>query len=161
MSSEKRKTQLKHRHLLLSSSAGYYLHLEASAMLPGRNVRLLSRPLRASRGPQCLHFYYNMYGSGSGHLRVLLSRAEGELVLWQRSGEQSIAWLRGSVEFQCDSQHQARLTAVIGFIPETLSRSDSTAACMFPRVKITTAVFGLNVFWAVRETSCCFCWETT
>lgn len=93
------------------TSAGYYLHLEASTLLPGRNVRLLSRPLRASRGPQCLHFYYNMYGSGSGHLRVLLSRAGGELVLWQRSGEQSIAWLRGSVEYQTDSQHQARLTA--------------------------------------------------
>lgn len=101
-------------------------------MLPGQNVRLLSRPLRASRGPQCLHFYYNMYGSGSGHLRVLLSRVGAEPVLWQRSGEQSIAWLRGSVEFQCDSQHQARPTAVIatGFIAEDHSRSDSTAACM-------------------------------
>lgn len=97
-------------------------------MLPGRNVRLLSRPLRASRGPQCLHFYYNMYGSGSGHLRVLLRRPGGELVLWQRSGEQSIAWLRGSVEFQCDSQHQARLTDCVppharrGTPPHTFSR---------------------------------------
>lgn len=99
------------RPLSPSPATGYYLHLEASAMLPGRNVRLLSRPLRASRGPQCLHFYYNMYGSGSGHLRVLLSsRVGAEQVLWQRSGEQSIAWLRGSVEFQCDGQHQARLT---------------------------------------------------
>lgn len=97
-----------------TTGLGYYLHLEASAMLPGSNVRLLSRPLRASRGPQCLHFYYNMYGSGSGHLRVLLSRAGGELVLWQRSGEQSIAWLRGSVEFQCDSQHQIVFEAIRG-----------------------------------------------
>lgn len=90
--------------------AGYYLHLEASALLPGRSVRLLSRPLRGSRGPQCLHFYYNMYGSGTGQLRVLLRREGGDVLLWQRSGEQSIAWLRGALEYQCDGQHQARVT---------------------------------------------------
>lgn len=88
---------------------GYYLHLEASAMLPGQNVRLLSRPLRGSRGPQCLHFYYSMYGSGTGQLKVHLSKDGEDVVLWQRSGEQSIAWLRGAVEYHCDSQHQARV----------------------------------------------------
>lgn len=77
-------------------------------MLPGQSIRLLSRPLRGSRGPQCLHFYYHMYGSGTGQLKVHLKYDSGDQLLWQQSGEQSIAWLRATVEFQCDSQHQAR-----------------------------------------------------
>lgn len=78
-------------------------------MLPGQSIRLLSRPLRGSRGPQCLHFYYHMYGSGTGQLKVHLEYDSGNQLLWQQSGEQSIAWLRAAVEFQCDSQHQARV----------------------------------------------------
>lgn len=83
--------------------------MEASALLPGQSVRLLSRPLRGSRGPQCLHFYYHMYGSGTGQLKVHLSKDGEDVLLWQRSGEQSIAWLRATAEYQCDSQHQARV----------------------------------------------------
>ena len=82
-------------------------------MLPGQSVRLLSRPLRASRGPQCLRFYYHMYGSGAGQLRVRLHKDGGGVLLWQLSGEQSIAWLRATVEYQSDSQHQARGTRVL------------------------------------------------
>lgn len=78
-------------------------------MLPGHSIRLLSRPLRGSRGPQCLQFYYHMYGSGTGQLRLHLKYDSGDTLLWQRSGEQSITWLRATVEYQCDSQHQARM----------------------------------------------------
>lgn len=78
-------------------------------MLPGQSVRLLSRPLRGSWGPQCLCFYYHMYGSGTGQLSVHLDKDGEDVLLWQRSGEQSIAWLRATVEYQCDSQHQARV----------------------------------------------------
>lgn len=77
-------------------------------MLPGQSVRLLSRPLRGSRGPQCLRFYFHMYGSGTGQLSVHLDKDGEDVLLWQRSGEQSIAWLRATVEYQSDSQHQAR-----------------------------------------------------
>lgn len=92
-------------HLL----TGHYLHMEASAMLPGQSVRLLSRSLRGSRGLQCLQFYYHMYGSGTGTLKLHLKYDSGDTLLWQQSGEQSITWLRATVEFQCDSQHQARV----------------------------------------------------
>ncbi len=88
---------------------GYYLHMEASPMRPGQTVRLLSRPLRGSRGPQCLRFYYHMYGSGTGQLSVYLNKNGEDMLLWQRSGEQSIAWLRATVEYQCDRQHQVRV----------------------------------------------------
>lgn len=82
--------------------------MEASALLPGQSIRLLSRPLRGSREPQCLQFYYHMYGSGTGQLNLHLNDNSGDRLLWQQSGEQSITWLRATVEFQCDSQHQAR-----------------------------------------------------
>ncbi len=78
-------------------------------MRPGQTVRLLSRPLRGSRGPQCLRFYYHMYGSGTGQLSVYLNKDGEDMLLWQRSGEQSIAWLRATVEYQCDRQHQVRV----------------------------------------------------
>ena len=84
------------------------MHIEASAMVSGQNARLLSEPLRGSRGSQCLSFYYHMYGSGSGQLRVFLHQAGEDALLWQRSGEQSITWLRATVEYHTDQQHQAR-----------------------------------------------------
>ncbi|XP_074473290.1 MAM domain-containing protein 2-like [Sebastes fasciatus] len=93
---------------------GYYLHMEASPMLPGQSVRLLSRPLRGSRGPQCLRFYYHMYGSGTGQLSVHLHKDGEDALLWQLSGEQSMAWLRATVEYQSDSQHQIVFEATRG-----------------------------------------------
>lgn len=50
-----------------------------------------------------------MYGSGTGQLSVHLGKDGEDVLLWQRSGEQSIAWLRATVEYQSDSQHQARV----------------------------------------------------
>nr|XP_020470784.1 MAM domain-containing protein 2-like [Monopterus albus] len=93
---------------------GYYLHMEASPLLPGQNVRLLSRPMRGSRGPQCLHFYYHMYGSGTGQLSVHLDKDGEDLLLWQQSGEKSISWMRARVQYQCDSQHQIVFEATRG-----------------------------------------------
>lgn len=89
-------------------ATGYYMYIEASPMLPGQSVRLRSRPVRGTRGPQCLRFFYHMYGSGTGKLRVLADKDGEEVLLWQRSGEQSIAWLRAQLEYQSQSHHQAR-----------------------------------------------------
>ncbi|XP_044030229.1 MAM domain-containing protein 2-like [Siniperca chuatsi] len=97
-----------------TTGLGYYLYMEASPMLPGQSVRLLSRPLRGSRGPKCLRFYYHMYGSGTGQLSVHLDKDGEDVLLWQRSGEQSIAWLRATLEYQCDSQHQIVFEATRG-----------------------------------------------
>ncbi|KAF1377261.1 hypothetical protein PFLUV_G00198860 [Perca fluviatilis] len=97
-----------------TTGLGYYLYMEASPMLPGQRVRLLSRPLRGSRGPQCLRFFYHMYGSGTGQLSVHLHRDGEDALLWQLSGEQSITWLRATVEYQSDSQHQIVFAATRG-----------------------------------------------
>ncbi|XP_054468444.1 MAM domain-containing protein 2-like [Anoplopoma fimbria] len=97
-----------------TTGLGYYLHMEASPMLPGQSVRLLSRPLRGSKGSQCLRFYYHMYGSGTGQLSIHLHKDAEDKLLWQLSGEQSIAWLRATVEYQSDSQHQIVFQATRG-----------------------------------------------
>ncbi|XP_076016106.1 MAM domain-containing protein 2-like [Genypterus blacodes] len=97
-----------------STGLGYYVHLEASPLLPGQNARLVSRPLRGSRGRRCLRFYFHMYGSGTGQLAVRLDKDGQDLLLWQQGGEQSVAWLRATVEYQCDVQHQIVFEAVRG-----------------------------------------------
>ncbi|XP_034458883.1 MAM domain-containing protein 2-like isoform X2 [Hippoglossus hippoglossus] len=97
-----------------TAGLGYYLYLEASPMLSGQSARLLSRPLRGSRESQCLSFYYHMYGSGIGQLSVHLDKGGEDVLLWQQSGEQSIAWLRARVEYQSDSLHQLVFEATRG-----------------------------------------------
>ncbi|XP_060917468.1 MAM domain-containing protein 2-like isoform X1 [Labrus mixtus] len=97
-----------------TTGLGYYLHLEASPLLPGQRVRLLSSVLRGSRGPQCLRFFYHMYGSGTGQLSIHLSKDGEDVLLRQLSGEQSVAWLRATVEYQSDSQHQIVFEATRG-----------------------------------------------
>ncbi|CAG5867178.1 MAM domain-containing protein 2-like [Menidia menidia] len=97
-----------------TTGLGYYLYMEASPMLHGQNARLQSRPLRGARGPQCLQFFYHMYGSGTGQLRVLIHHDGEEVLLWQRTGEQSISWLKAQVEYKCNRKHQIVLEAIRG-----------------------------------------------
>uniref|UniRef100_A0A8C6K7P4 MAM domain containing 2 n=1 Tax=Nothobranchius furzeri TaxID=105023 RepID=A0A8C6K7P4_NOTFU len=92
----------------------HLVKMHASPMLPGQNVRLRCRPLRGTRGPQCLQFYYHIYGSGSGMLRVLVDKNGEDLLLWQRSSEQSIAWLKAQVEYRSDARHQIVFEAIRG-----------------------------------------------
>lgn len=77
-------------------------------MRPGHKARLLTSELRGSSSPQCLIFYYHMYGSGTGILSVLLrhSGREHDTLLWRRRGEQSVSWMRAMVDYHCDGRHQ-------------------------------------------------------
>lgn len=99
-----------------STGVGYFVYIEASLMRPGHRARLLSPQLRGSSSAQCLIFHYHMYGSGTGILRVLLRRREHpqESVLWRRSGEQSISWIRATVDYLCNTAHQIVFEATRG-----------------------------------------------
>lgn len=79
-------------------------------MRPGHKARLLTSDLRGSSSPQCLVFYFHMYGSGSGILSVLLREGgrRRESLLWRRRGEQGIGWMRAMVDYHCDVRHQVR-----------------------------------------------------
>lgn len=79
-------------------------------MRPGHKAWLLTSDLRGSSSPQCLIFYYHMFGSGTGILSVLLrhSSREQDTLLWRRRGEQSVSWMRAMVDYHCDVRHQVR-----------------------------------------------------
>uniref|UniRef100_A0A8C4X433 MAM domain containing 2a n=1 Tax=Erpetoichthys calabaricus TaxID=27687 RepID=A0A8C4X433_ERPCA len=99
-----------------TTGVGYYMYIEASHMFTGHNARLLSSNLRGFLHQQCLTFFYSMYGSGTGMLSVYLKKNEDkrEILLWRRRGEQSISWLKGSVEYECEQNHQIVFEAIRG-----------------------------------------------
>ncbi|XP_036454876.1 MAM domain-containing protein 2a isoform X1 [Colossoma macropomum] len=95
---------------------GYFMYIEASHMLPGQSTRLLSPELRGSVGPQCLTFFYHMYGSGTGTLSLLLQRGDSlkERLLWRRQGEQSISWMKATVDYDCSTRHKIIFEVIRG-----------------------------------------------
>ncbi|XP_035291923.1 MAM domain-containing protein 2a [Anguilla anguilla] len=102
-----------------TTGVGYFMYTEASHMLPGHSARLLSAELRGSAVPQCLLFYYHMYGSGTGQLSLYLRREGGrqharEALLWRRRGEQSVSWMLGAVDYTCEDRHQIVFEAIRG-----------------------------------------------
>lgn len=88
------------------------MYIEASNMVYGQRAYLVSRSLRGTSGKQCLTFFYHMYGAGTGLLSVYLKKEgdEEEIPLWRRTGEQSISWLRGLIEYESDTNYQVRKT---------------------------------------------------
>uniref|UniRef100_A0A672ZNM9 MAM domain containing 2a n=1 Tax=Sphaeramia orbicularis TaxID=375764 RepID=A0A672ZNM9_9TELE len=99
-----------------TTGVGYFIYIEASLMRPGHKARLLTSDLRGSSSPQCLIFYYHMYGTGSGILSVLLhhGRLERDTLLWRRRGEQSVSWMRAMVDYHCNDRHQIVFEAIRG-----------------------------------------------
>ncbi|KAL0192804.1 hypothetical protein M9458_011100, partial [Cirrhinus mrigala] len=84
---------------------GYYMYIEASHMLPKQSAQLMSTELRGSAGPQCLIFFYHMYGSGTGTLNVLLHKGDRERLLWTRQGEQTASWMKATVDYESYTKH--------------------------------------------------------
>ncbi|XP_072310698.1 MAM domain-containing protein 2-like isoform X2 [Eucyclogobius newberryi] len=97
-----------------TTGLGYYVHLEASPLLPGQSARLRSPSLRGSRGPQCLIFYFHMYGSGTGRLSVHVDEGGDVRRLWESEGERSMGWLRAALQYQSDRRHQIVFEATRG-----------------------------------------------
>nr|XP_057926117.1 MAM domain-containing protein 2a isoform X2 [Doryrhamphus excisus] len=99
-----------------TTGVGYFMYMEASHLRPGNKARLLTWDLRGSSGPHCLIFYYHMYGSGTGTLRILLRRSdiEGDTLLWRRRGEQSVSWMRAAVDYHCHLRHRIVFEAIRG-----------------------------------------------
>lgn len=89
-------------------------------MLAGQSARLMSTELRGSSGPQCLIFFYHMHGSGTGTLRVLLHKGGKERSLWIRQGEQSMSWMKATVDYECYTRHWVRLICKIFLVVKCL-----------------------------------------
>lgn len=119
-------------------------------MRPGHKARLLTSDLRGSSSPQCLIFYYNMYGSGMGILSVLLRRGDREedTLLWRRRGEQSISWMRAMVDYDCDVRHQVRGTQTVCKHVKHLN---------VKHVKLKHVTLKLNIFRLMSPTTAVVC----
>ncbi|XP_059829833.1 MAM domain-containing protein 2a [Hypanus sabinus] len=98
-----------------TTGVGHYMYIEASHMRRGYNARLLSWQLRGFKGKQCLVFFYHMYGIGTGLLNVYLKKENSpEILMWKRRGEQSISWMKASIEYKCEQSHQIVFEAIRG-----------------------------------------------
>ncbi|XP_061837016.1 MAM domain-containing protein 2a [Nerophis lumbriciformis] len=99
-----------------TTGVGYFMYIEASHMRHGNKAHLLTSDLRGSSAPHCLVFYYHMFGSGTGTLRVLLRQedTERDTPLWRRHGEQSVSWMKAMVDYTCHLRHQIVFEAIRG-----------------------------------------------
>ncbi|KAM7427033.1 hypothetical protein ABFA07_021757 [Porites harrisoni] len=76
-----------------TSGKGYYMYIETSSpRVQGDNAKLKSPPLKF-RGTMCLSFYYHMYGSDIGSLKVSFNGKD----VFSRSGNKGNTWLKASV----------------------------------------------------------------
>lgn len=81
----------------LSFFKGYYLYVESSSLSRGQEARLVSPNLPAQREGQCLKFYYSMYGSTMGTLKVQIKKSNGNSwLIFYKSGNQGTGWKRAS-----------------------------------------------------------------
>ena len=67
--------------------AGYYLYIETSRpRVPGDKATILTPYLN---GPQCMEFYYHMYGRGIGSLNIFANNQ----TIFSKSGNQGKQWV--------------------------------------------------------------------
>ncbi|WAR02788.1 MLRP1-like protein, partial [Mya arenaria] len=95
---------------------GHYMFIESSSpRRPGDNAIFQSATLVGNGQPQCIQFYFNMYGQNIGTLRVWAQPLNGAAVkLWELTGNQGVQWSKGAVSFTQNAQYQILLEAVRG-----------------------------------------------
>ena len=79
---------------------------------PGDNAIIQSATFKA--GPSsCMQFYYNMYGTNVGTLRVWVQPQGGALTkVWELSGNQGTGWSQAKVSVGGNSNYQVSHSAV-------------------------------------------------
>ncbi len=88
----------------------------------GDNAKLVSPEVNVPRG--CLRFYYHMYGTHMGTLRVVIKQnGRKETVAWKKNGNQGNLWFKADVSIEsakpyrvsCLLEYRVSVERLIGF----------------------------------------------
>ena len=72
---------------------GTYAYIEGSSPQKKGDKARLMKPLMKYQASYCFQFWYFMYGSQMGCLRVLqINQKKEEKILWERCGQQGAQW---------------------------------------------------------------------
>ncbi|XP_064635155.1 MAM and LDL-receptor class A domain-containing protein 1-like [Lineus longissimus] len=102
-----------------STKDGYYMFIETSyPRLKGESALLLTPSFSPSTASRCLSFWYHMYGSDTGSLKVYLDENgdRGEAI-WTKSGNLGDRWHQSYVSLplsRLNVPHQVVMEGVVG-----------------------------------------------
>ncbi|XP_048590312.1 uncharacterized protein LOC5511434 isoform X2 [Nematostella vectensis] len=95
-----------------TTGSGTYLFIEASYPRGmGDFARITSPPLT---GPQCLMFWYHMYGGDMGRLIVQVNTTGGVRALWFKAGEHGQTWRAAQVDIQEKGEFNIFIDGIVG-----------------------------------------------
>ena len=83
-----------------------YAYIETSSpRIPGDTARLVSPWMR---GPQCMTFFYHMYGSTMGCIVIYIRSQSANLLkpLWLRSEDVGDHWIQGQISINETTSYQ-------------------------------------------------------
>ncbi|XP_044260741.1 MAM and LDL-receptor class A domain-containing protein 1-like [Tribolium madens] len=92
-----------HDHTKGAGKDGFYMYIESSARNINDTARLISPVYDKTDENVCFEFYYHMYGSTTGSLRIYLKKVnetwqlDPKKSLWEKSGNQGNRWYRGFI----------------------------------------------------------------
>ena len=91
--------------VFLVPGLGSYMYIESRMGSKGNKARLISPALL---GPQCMTFFYNMFGLTMGSLVIYIRETPGgnENIIWVQSGNKGLAWKEEHLSINEEDQYQ-------------------------------------------------------